>query len=546
VKQNKKGMARIGKISEALTTNWLLFLAVFLVPGIQMGWCQVEQSEPFEIEQKNSDEYFTVISLKDEGLALIREKERYNQNKKLWEIIILDTDLIQKKKFDLEINPRHQMLGYEIDKNKLFLLFRTGETTKNSMELIEINTSEGLETGRFEIKPELDFKVTHFTKAGSRIVLGGYVSNEPAVLLYEIDDHSIKVIPGFFQKDNELVDLRVNQNQTFNSVLIDRSLRMERKLVFNTFDETGKLLLDDVVPIDEDKSLQNSISSTLEREELVLLGTWGDKQGKQSLGFFSLTVDPFNEQKINYFHFGMMDHFLDYLNPKRAERIKESTHDAIMDKRKPSFTAYVMPFEITETADGFLLLAEVYNTPPMINPYYNNPYGNPYYSNPYYYNNPFWPSYYPGMRMYRPYDDGTRSRESENIKYFQTVIVAFNGKGDLIWDHSIVLDDMKRLTLEQMSDFYTDDKKLHVLYKKESELKVKSIALADGTAEEMTQKIKLKDPIEEIRSEKDHEDGLRHWIGNTFYLWGYHTVRNSANKENRVRDVFYINKIVVH
>ena len=539
-------MFQCNKVIKAIKMNAVILLSLVMLGMGQTVFAQFRQTVRYEITQKNSDEYFTVISLKDEGLALLREKDKYSGNRKLWELIILDSELAEKSKFDLEINQRHTMLGYEIDKNRLYLLYRTGETSKNSLELIEINTASGKENERYEIKPELDFKVTHFSKVGTRIIMGGYVTNEPAVLLYQMSDNSLQVLPGFFQKDNELVDLRVNQNQTFNSILIDRSQRSERKVVFRTFDETGKLLLEDVVPIDEDKSLQNSMSSTLEREELVLLGTWGDKQSKQSTGFFSLSVDPFNEQKIKYFHFGAMDHFLDYLNPKRAERIKESTSDAIMAGRKPSFTSYVMPFKIQETPKGFLLLAEVYNASANVNPYYSNPYGNPYYGNPYSYYNPFWPGYYPGMRMYRPYGYGNNSRDEDNIKLYETVAVAFDGKGDLIWDQSIILDDLKRPALEQISDFYVDGNNLYFVYKKESELKFKTVNLEDGGAAEATEKIKLNNPIEEVRSEKEMEDGVRHWIGNTFYTWGYHTVRNVQDKENRIRDVFYINKIVVN
>lgn len=539
-------MIRYEKSECALKLKAVVVLSVCLSLAINKASAQVQQTGRFEITQKNSDDYFTIVSLEDEGLALIREKDKYNGNKKLWEIIILDTNLVETAKFDLEIHQRHTLMGYEIARNQLYLLYRTGETNKNSLELIEVSTSGGSETGRFEINPELDFKVTHFSKVGSRIIMGGYVTNEPAVLLYELTDNSIKVIPGFFQKENELVDLRANQNLTFNSVLIDRSQRSERKLVFKTFDQTGKLLLEDVVPIDEDKSLQNSISSALKREELVLLGTWGEKQGKQSLGFFSLSVDPFNEQKIKYFHFGMMDHFLDYLSPKRAEKIKESTEEAILNGRRPSFSSYVMPFKIEETPKGFLLLAEVYNPSSTMSPYSNNPYGSPYYSNPYYYYNPFWPGYYPGMRMYRPYAYGDHTRNADNIKLHETVVIAFDAEGNVIWDQSITLDDIKRPALEQVSDFYADEKNLHFLYKKESELKIKTIDIGDGLVNETTEKIKLNDPIEEIRSEKDLEDGVRHWFGNAFYLWGYHTVRNVENKENRVRDVFYINKIVVN
>src|SRR5688572_7180530 len=100
---------------------------------------QVLQTQRFEIKQKNSDDYFTIISLEEEGLALIREKDKYHGNRKLWEVIILDTDLKETNTLNLEINQRYSLLGYEVDKNLLYLLFRTGETTRNSLELIEVN-----------------------------------------------------------------------------------------------------------------------------------------------------------------------------------------------------------------------------------------------------------------------------------------------------------------------------------------------------------------------------------------------------------------------
>ncbi len=536
---------------KCLTGVWAqhaAFKAVIALSFLTIGPyanAQIEQTERFEVEQKNSDEYFTVISMEENGLALVRDKDDYEGNQQLWQIIILNAELQEQHRFDVKINHRYTLLGYEIDENLLYLLFRTGDTSRNGLELVEVNTSRGRETARYELNPELDFKITHFNKVGPNIIFGGYVTNEPAILLFEPADNSMKVIPGFFQKDNELVDLRVNENETFNAVLIDRSLRSNRKLVFRTYDATGQLLLEDVIPVDEDKSLQNSLTSKLEREELVLLGTWGDKQGKQSLGFFSIAIDPFADQKVNYLHFGMLENFLKYVSDKRAEKIKESTRDAIADGRKPSFSSYVMPFRIEETPEGFVLLAEVYNPSSTTTPYYS-PYGRPFYGNPYYYYNPFWPGYFPGMRMYRPYAYGDPMRNNDNVKLYETVAVAFDGSGKPTWDQSILLDDVKRPALEQVSDFYTDDRNLHFLYKKESELKVKSVSLEEGSATEFTEEILLMEPSEEVRSEKELEDGVRHWYGNAFYVWGYHTVRNPEKKENRVRDVFYINKVVVH
>jgi uncharacterized membrane protein YhiD involved in acid resistance len=45
---------------------------------------QVQQTHRYEREHKNSDEYYSVISLQEEGIALLREKDKYEGNKKMW------------------------------------------------------------------------------------------------------------------------------------------------------------------------------------------------------------------------------------------------------------------------------------------------------------------------------------------------------------------------------------------------------------------------------------------------------------------------------
>jgi hypothetical protein len=519
----------------------------FLVTDNRECLGQVTQTHRFESQNKGSDDDYTVISLHDKGVALLRTRNKYSGSKRQWEITVLDTALQEQKIIQFHLEERYPLIGFEVTPTNLYLLYRAGENVKNNLLLLEFNILDGTETLRHEIKPELDFKITHFSKIGSSFVLGGYVSNDPTILLYNMMDKNIKAVPGFFIKDNELIDLRVNQNGTFNVVLVDRSQKTERKLVFKTFDETGKLLLDDIVPIDNERYLQTSLSSTLQREDMMVLGTWGEKQSKQASGFYALPVDPFSDQKIKYFHLGEMQHFVDYLNPKRAERIKTNTKEDLDAGKKPSFVSYVVPFQVIEDNDGYLLLAEVYNPVTISTPYSNSPYGNPYFTNPYNYYNPFSIGYYPGMR-YRPgpMQSFNPNTKTDEIKTFESVLLAFDPQGNLRWDHSMKLENISRPSLDQVSDFYYTGSEVVFLYKNDSDIKIKTVVLGkDGTIEG-SQKIKLKEPADEIRHEKEGEGGLKHWVQNSFYVWGYQTIRNPDLKENRVRDVFYINKLVVH
>jgi len=503
---------------------------------------QVSQPHRYEKLQKGSDDGFNIISLQYDGLALFRDLNKYRNSNKLWQLILLDTALSEKKDLEFEINDRNKFIGYEVARDRLYFLFRTGETTKNDFELIEI-TYAGSEVGRYQFKPDLDFKLTHFTKAGPNFIFGGYVNNEPAVVLFELQTNHIRVLPGFFQKDTELVDLRTNENQTFNTVLIDRGSKENRKLTFRTFDESGKQLLDDLVPIESPVFLQTGITSTLQREDLAVMGTWGERNSKQSAGFYFMNVDPFSDQQLKLIDFGQLEHFVDYLNPKRAEKVKESSESDRAAKRIPNFTAYVAPFRVKEYKDGFLLLAEVYSPISTTSPYYSNP----YYYNPYYGGGMlFSPYYYPGMgRMYRPYAYNNAARTTSEIKASSAALLSFDATGKVLWDQSLKIEDVRMGGVDQVSDFFLDDRRIVFLYKKESEVRMKSIVLGSDKPEETISPINTGGETDNIRSEREYEGGVRHWMDNIFYVWGYHTVRNT-NSDDRVRDVFYINKVVAN
>lgn len=516
-----------------------IFIALLWVGVLICGWSQELKQVRFEKEQRDRDEYFSIIPLKESGLALVRKGNDFENGKQQWELIVLDTALNISHSLTLYVDARYPMIGYEyVGGSSFYLLFREGEHNRTGMELVEINLLAGHEVGRYSIKPEVDFKITQFIQAGENMVFGGYIATEPAILVFEKQSRQIRVLPGLFKKNNEIIDLRTNVNNTFNVVVFDGSNRDLRKIVFKTFSEDGTELLDDAVSISDDRSFMKTISSTLVRDDLMLLGTWGPRQSKQAAGFYSLTIDPFNEQKIKFITFGQLNNFLNYLNEKRATKIKEKTKNDIAGNETPSFTAHVMPYRIEETSNGYIMLAEVYNPAQTSNPYYNSPYGNPYYS-PYGYS-PFWGPSYPGMRMYRPYNPAARN--AEEVRSLSAAIIMFDGGGNVRWDYSIKFDEKKKPSLEQVSDFSFQSPFATILFKNESEIKGQHINIFDGTVQEIAEPIQLRDSFDVVRNENEVEEGIKHWYGSTFYCWGYQTIRN-ASHENRVREVFYINKV---
>jgi len=503
----------------------------------------VLQPHRFEKERKFSDVEFTVIPLKEDGLALIREKNKFKGGNKTWELILLDTLLHEKHAIELEIDQRKNLVGYESAPGFLYLIFNAPENLKIAIDLLDIQLTTG-EINKLSINPELTLKLSHIIKVGKNFVFGGYVNNEPTVLLYNPETENSKVLPGFFQKQTELVDLRPNQNHTFNTILMDRGDRDRKKIIIKTFDSNGIELLDDGIVIDERYTLQSSLSSMLIREDMAVIGTWGGRNSKQANGFYFLPVDPFSEQKITFTAFGELEHYLANEKPQRAKRIKDRTLDALKQSRIPEFTNYVMPYRIEEHPQAFIMLAETY-IPSSISanrfpdPYPYGAYGPyPFYSPWGYYPRPYNRLYYPQSYY------GSNTRNTEETKVTQSVLVAFDSQGKVIWDLNFNLDNIRSSSLEQIADFCVVKDKIYYIYKKESELFIKTITLHNRETVDSAEKIRLLQDGDEIRTEEKTVGAVRHWYGNTFYVWGQHTIRNRANREESSRNVYYINKVV--
>lgn len=515
----------------------LIFLisGFLLVAGVP-GWAQLTQVARFEREHKNSQAGWTIISLKGNGLALVRDDEKFREGRRIVEMVLLDTALQEVGNIEIDVQNRMILTGYEFSSDRYIdLLFREGEHEQSNLLLIEFDLTTR-EYVKYNINSEFNFKMTHFTVVERNAIFGGYVNKEPAVTIFDKELKQMKVVPGFFISDTELLDLRMNQNGTFNTLVINRSALPEKVLMLRTFDKSGTQLMEDHILLDPGKTILAALTSSLVRDELLIAGTYGLGNSRQASGFFSVVADPFGEQPVYYHDFPRLGHFLEYLNPKRSEKIKTVSERHRLHGKDPEFRANVSNVRLEEYPDGFFLLAEVYNTtstsPSVMYSYqsYNSysPYGvyNPY--------SPFSSRYYNS-----PYNYGQPVTSA--VKVIQSAVVVFRPDGRLEWDHSLRVDNEERNSLEQASDFWCDRNSIVIANKMQSEISMK-VRFKNDESFSDTIKIMLKNPGDIVREETKEEGGVRFWYERTFYIWGYQTLKDPT-AENRVRSVFYIVKV---
>lgn len=532
-----------GKITTSKFHATVICCLVFGIFYAQVARSQISQPARYELPHKGSDHEFIIISMGTNGLALVRDTEKFDGNKRKWEVIFLDTLLQETRHTKVLVDQRMGILGHEFSDGNIYLIFQESQNTGHPVAIFEFSQSDTLYKQHL-FKPEVNIHFTHFTALNSKAIFGGYINREPALLLYDLQEERAKIIPGVFQPNVDLVDVRVNTNGTFNALLVEGRTSKNKKLVVRTFDSNGVILVDDVIEMEEGKNVLEAVTSSLVRDEMVIIGTWAYGVGKQAAGIFSVVVDPFHDQKINYYDLAMLNHFLDYLKPKRVAKIKAKAEWRKSVGKTPEFRAYVAGIRLTETKDGFGFLSEVYEPsyartnayPYGYNPYYYNPYGYAPYG-------AFSPMPY---RYYTPYYTSPYNPSSAPTAEFEMInasVCIFDRHGKLVADHSIKFKDVRLNSKEQASDFLFHNDSLTMMYKGKKEIGIKVTANDGSTVKEESIAVDLKNQGEEVRSESQDNSGIRAWYDRYFYVFGYQVLKDNIKRNSH--DVFYINKIKV-
>jgi hypothetical protein len=514
--------------------RWLLLLACFGHPVFSQ---QALQPARFEWDEKGQDNGHLVISLQQHGLAVVRDADQFKEGRKIFEVIALDTALQTTWQTELALASRMRWVGYEPLYPTVYLLFREGDTDDSDLHLLALDLRQQT-IDRYNIKQEVSFRLSHFSVVSQHAVLGGYISREPSLLLFDLSSRQLKVVPGFFSTDHELLDVRVNQNNTFNVLSTSRSSRERKHLALRTFDEYGRQLLEDKMELDADKSIVAGITSALAGDDLLVAGTYAVGNNKVPAGFFFALADPFRNQAIAYFDFAQTDHFLDYMPPRRTAKIIAKAQRQRESGKAPDFKVATSVVKLEETNDGFLLHTEQYQSSSGLAPYpYQNSYYNPYF-NPVYYGSPY------GMFPYRTrYTSAPNAsgNSTEEVRMLQGHVLAIDKRGKPGWGHSLPLKELRLPSLQQLTDFYHEHNKVFIAFKADKEIYLSGRVAYDKEYLRDTTQIKLKNPADVIRQESS-DSGLRHWYGRNFFFWGYQSVKDQASGEPP-RSVFYINKL---
>ncbi len=499
------------------------FTALLLFIFVTHGISQVLQPERVEIEIKESENDFTVVSADEEGIIIFRKDElNYNNREKgknSWEFIKYDTSLKEQWKRTYGIDINYELIGYDYENGQLVLLFQDGPYYDRSMGLINMTANSG-DTIVHSIKRVVPIVLSYFEIVGQTVVLGGEVNYKPAVINYDMLTRKIKVLPGIYGNRGELLDIQPNDEDQTIDVLMAELMDDKRVTVtVKTFDQYSTLLQNVPMQPDTKINLLDAQVSEFDGQKQFVAGTYGPKRSKYSRGMFISSINPDGQQQIKYYNYGDLNNFFSYMREKREAKIKKRIARRKEKDKKIRLNYRVAVHELIADNGKYILLGEAYY------PRYNNNFYN-YYGG--YYNSRFNDSYFDGYR------------------YTHGIVVCFDKKGNLLWDHSIKLDNMKSMELEQLVQINVMDEQVVLMYSYDGEIKT-MVVDKDGEIieEKLKYPIKLAHEFDEVKKRDNETPGFKKWYGPYFFAYGIQRIKNMEDREVSFnRKVFFINKVV--
>ena len=500
--------------------SWLL-LAWFMVIAIASD-AQIIQPDRVEIELDDYDDYYTVISAREEGLVLVRQVENKTEPRKNnWEVLKYNTDLTLSWRRNLLVNINYDFTGYEYRNGKVYLLYKpvNYQNDKMILQVLSLGTGNMEEA---EINYVFPLNLTEFTVSGNAAILGGYVNYMPAVIHYDLSSKKVKVLPGIYNNRSELVDISVDEDTgIFNILVTEKTFDKRNTLAIKTFDQNGTLLQNRTL---ETKGTNNIIfgrSTRFNAREQFIAGTYSNNKSSYSSGIFIAKLDALGGQDITYISYGDLKNFFSYMKAKREARVRDRINRRRVQGKKVKFRYRLLVHDIVEKDDMFLLFGEAFY------PKYNNTalssiaYG------------PYFPRGRWGDNMY-----------FAGYKYTHAVVVAFNKKGKVLWDNSFEINDVTSFSLDQYVNASIEEKRVILLYLYENVIRSKLINEDEILEGKTFDDIKMKFE-DDVAKNNDYEiGGLSLWYDKFFYAYGVQRIKNLKDREAKLsRKVFYINKI---
>ncbi len=500
-----------------------LTILIFIFCGAASALGQLMQTGRYELPLSDTEkEPFQTISLGYDGLLMHRRLDRNDDDQ--IELIRLDTALTEVWRGYIPINPQLSLLHSEYKDDFVFLLFKNQQMAQAEFLIAAVQTDKG-EYGSYTVNNIIPFNPTEFVITNEAALIGGYFNYRPLILHFHFQTQQAKILPGFFNEPGELTQIMSHDDGTVDVIVSAKNFEKRKSLWIRTYDALGNLVKTIVLQPDVDKNLIFGRSLKTNDGQQVVAGVYG-RYTEYSRGVFVARINEFGEYAINYYNFGDLQRFFNYMKAKREQRVKERIERRKVKGKKLRFNYRILVQELIPYGDQIIMLGEAFY------PHYSYPNNRTMASMPVmprFYNNPL-------VRGEMIFD---------GYQYTHAVVIGFDKNGKLLWDNSFEINDVRPMQLQQFVKITADQERIALLYLFENTLRSKIIKNSEVLEGKTLDPLRARFTNDIVKPKDTEKSSLDYWYPDVFFATGVQNVKNLREEGVTInRRVFFINKIV--
>ena len=519
----------------------LLFLAMFAGATVANSQSIKRVEIPLP---SNSVEFFT-IPIQEKGVILMNQLGKTG-----FQLTRFDSNLEKMWSVQGNIDANLDYVTNCFDGQNLYLLFSRFRT--NIYEVVKVYIGPGF-IEKYQLLSVDKLEVSDFKAINNAVFIAGLVNTQPVILYSDLVARTIKILPSVVKDKAEIQSMELDTlNKVVNVTYAVGNRAKNYQLLVKSFDETGQQVSQFALDPQDEFAMMNGRLNVVSDSTDLMLGTYGYKstignsKGATSQGFYIGKIMDNEVTDMKYHSFTDFKNFFNFLPERQRERMvkkieskKEKGDDVRLDYR-------MLMHDIIKVNDQYIMVAEAFypeyryqNNYPYNSFGGYSPYGTSFY-------NPYGNSWgYGSFGRYSPYSSyyGYNSYRNQEVfdgyKYTHAVIAAFDKDGNLLWDNSLEIKNVKNRKLKEIVKTRVENNVVTLSYSNNGKIVTKVIK-GNDTVEEATEKdIDTKRMGDVVRS--SNSDDLELWYDKYFLAYGYQKIRNETEGERR--SVFYLNKI---
>jgi hypothetical protein len=483
------------------------FIKIFIALPLY-GLAQLHQNERLEIPISFDYESFEVASVKNFGIILYRAVG--NELGKQFEIIHTDTSFHEKWRGHLSLEKGFDLARHISANGNLYFIFYNRNFSDRSFILYEISLTHGTYT-KFIVRNSIPFLPIAFEVNTKGALIGGYFNQTPLVVFFEFNTQKSKILPGLFNEAGELAQIKINADDSFNVLISAKNYQKQQTLWLKNYDPVGGLKRNIMLHPGDNNHLIFGRTIQINPNSLIVTGVYGGRNSDYSRGLFVANISNEGMQQIKYYSYADLKNFFKYMRVKQEKRVKDRIERKKIKGKKIRFQYRFLVHELVPYKNQFILLGE---------------------------------AFYPKYRQAEGYVGlGRTSYIFDGYRYTHAVVLGIDTHGELLWDNSFEINDVKSFMLEQFVKMDAKKDEIALLYLYDNKIRTKVIRDSTVLEGKSSNQLQLKAGSNPVSENTSTVNKLDYWYDDYFLAYGVQNIGSSSLQGRNKKKIFFVSKV---